>query len=83
MKIRLKTRWVYGENRFTPACEKSEALFQLLTNRQYIKPSELTLLGKMGYELELVGDTHELSKELEKHDMELNRREDGVTVLKG
>ena len=62
MKITFKTRYIYNENVLTSACPKSEALFEILSPRKTLKPSELPWVAKMGFEIELLGDVKEFSK---------------------
>ncbi len=80
MIIKFKSRFVYGQSIFTAACPRSEALFQLLRNREAINSSELSIIGKMGYEIQFVGDTHELSKELQTKDINYRKTPKGLMV---
>lgn len=64
MKIKFKTRRVYQENVLTAACPEAEALFELLRPRNAIRPNELKWVSKMGFEVEVIGDTRELNHEM-------------------
>lgn len=79
MKIKLKSRWVYRENMIMAACPRSEALFELLQNRHTLRPTDLALLGRMGFEVELVGDTPQLSAEMNKKEIKHHR--EGATIV--
>lgn len=76
MKIKLKAAKVYGETIIMAGCPVSEALFELIQNRKTLKTSELHYLGKMGYEVELVGDTHPLAIEFSKKEIRYTRDND-------
>lgn len=71
MKLQLKSRFIYGENRLVPNCEKSEALFELLKpGKTYLVPTDLIKLKKMGYETEVTGSGNlGLANELKKRDI--------------
>ena len=76
MKIRLKVGKVYGETVIMAGCPVSEALFELIQNRKTLKTNELHYLGKMGYEVELIGDTHPLAIEFSKKEIRYTRDND-------
>ncbi len=73
MKIKLSTRNVYGDNVLQAACDRSEALFQLIKNRSHLKAIELPLLAKMGFEIEIVGELRALSSEMTEHEVPHNK----------
>lgn len=79
MKIKLKSRWIYNENIITAGCPRSEALFELLENRKTLKVKDLPNISKMGFEIELIGDTQPLIKEISSSEMGY-RREDGKVI---
>lgn len=76
MKIRLKVGKVYGETVIMAGCPISDALFELIQNRKTLKTTELHYLGKMGYEVELVGDTFPVALELNKKAIRYTRDDD-------
>jgi hypothetical protein len=73
MNIRLKASKVYGETIIMAACPVSHALFELIQNRKTLKTTELHYLGKMGYEIEIIGDTHPLALEFSKKEINYTR----------
>jgi len=79
MKITLKAAHIYGETLIMAGCPISEALFELIQNRKTLKPSELHYLSKMGYEVEIVGNTHPLAQELSKKDIGYVRNDGKIT----
>lgn len=58
------------------ACPISTALFELIQNRKTLKTTELHYLNKMGYEVEIVGDTHPLAMEFTKKEINYTRDDD-------
>lgn len=64
MKMKLKTRRVYNENVLVSACPEADALFELMKPRQSLRPNELPWVSKMGFEIEIVGETRELIPEM-------------------
>lgn len=73
MKIKLKSRWIYGENIMISACPVSEALFELLENRKTLRIKDLVFLGRMGFDIEFVGETFQLANELVSKDIKHHR----------
>jgi hypothetical protein len=70
MEMKLKSQFIYGENRLYPNCEKSTALFELLKPaKSNLVPTDLINLKKMGYEVEVTGGTRGLAAELKKRDI--------------
>jgi|GEM_PF-4572523 hypothetical protein len=67
-KMIFKTRFIYGESHIYPGCPKSEALFYLL-RRGRLETHELPWVGKMGFEIELIGDTKEISEQMDKKEL--------------
>lgn len=67
-KISFKTRYIYGKPHIYANCPKSEALFQLL-RRGEIETYELPLIGKLGFDIEIIGDTGELSSEMDRKEL--------------
>lgn len=51
------------------ASPEADALFELLKPRQSLKPNELMWVAKMGFEIEIIGDTRELGHEMSKGDL--------------
>lgn len=45
-------------------CPASQALFELIGSRQYLKPLDLPLVAKMGFTIEITGNIHPLSQEM-------------------
>jgi hypothetical protein len=74
MKIILKSRWINGENVIMSACPVSEALFQLLENRNTLRIKDLRLIAKMGFEMELVGDRQPLANEMSLSDISYKKK---------
>lgn len=72
MKIKLKTRRVYGTNAILPACNRSEALFKLI-GRPTLTMQELSTVFKMGFEIEIVGEVKELASDLKDNDIPHSR----------
>jgi len=71
MKIYFKTRSVYRENVIIahPECKRAEALFRLI-NRNHLKPNELPDVGRLGLEIEIVGDLQQLTTEMREKKIE-------------
>lgn len=82
MKIRLKTRHVYRENVLIADSPEADALFQLLYPRQSLKPSELPLLGKMGFDIEIIGDTRELGHEMISNGMPYTKESGDIKITR-
>lgn len=77
MKIRFKTRRVYGENIIIPFDERSEALFMVI-KRSHINIPDLYWLGKVGFEVEIVGEVKDLSIEMKKKGVNFKKQEGAI-----
>jgi hypothetical protein len=66
--IKFHTRFMNGKSFCIPACEKSNALGDLLsmprTPGRVILPGELPLIGRMGFKIVFTGDKRELARQL-------------------
>lgn len=65
------------ENVLVSACPEADALFELMKPRKTLKPNELPWLSKMGFEVEVTGDTKELSHEFREKNFD-HTKENGV-----
>jgi hypothetical protein len=79
VKIILKSRWIGGENVILSACPVSEALFELLENRKTLRAKDLRLIAKMGFNIELIGDTQPLINEMSNSGIEFKLKDGKVT----
>lgn len=68
--IKLKNRFLYGESHILPNNTVADALFQLI-GKKVIKPADLYLIGKMGYDVEMSGDKKDLKKDLTREDIDI------------
>lgn len=80
MKIKLKSKRVYSENLLFAACPVSQALFELIGNKQSFRPMELSLLGRIGFEIEIVGETHPLSEEMNRESIKFDKIDGTIKV---
>ena len=64
-KIKFIARSIYKKIYLKPACDKSIALCDLLSRgpRATLESSDLAIVGRMGFDIEIVGDVKELKKE--------------------
>lgn len=81
MKITFKSRWLGGENVILSGCPVSEALFELLENRKTLRVKDLRLIAKMGFNIELIGDTQYFMNEMSNAGVECKRK-DGKVIPK-
>lgn len=61
----LKTRYNNRDAHILPACPEADALFELM-RRGTLTPQELPLIGRMGFDVEIIGDVKELSLNLKR-----------------
>jgi hypothetical protein len=80
MKIKFKSKRVYYDNLLFPACPVSQALMELIGNRPALKPMELSLVGKMGFDVEIVGEVYPLTQEMNKSNIEFKKTKEGIKV---
>ena len=66
----FKNRSVYGKNVLYSGCPETDALFELLSPRQYLEPRELSSIAKMGFPWKIVGDIPSFNKELARMSIE-------------
>jgi len=81
VKIILKARWIGGENVILSGCPVSEALFELLENRKTLRAKDLRLIAKMGFNIELIGDTQPFINEISNSGIEFKLK-DGKVIPK-
>lgn len=69
-KMTLTARRIYGRIYLKPGCDKSHALMSLLSNskgpRSTIDTNELSLVSKMGFDIDIVGDVKEFKQEIKR-----------------
>lgn len=68
MKLTFRTSYTYGKSTIWAACDKSRVLCELV-GRPSFTTSELAMLGRMGIEVVIEGDTKKLKPELDKNKM--------------
>jgi len=62
--MKFKNRKVYDKNVLYGACPEAEALFRLMSPRQYLNPNELVHIANMGFKWEIIGDIREFKEEM-------------------
>lgn len=76
MKIKFKSTKIYYDNVLMAACPASEALFELIGSRQYLRPLDLPLVSKMGFDIEITGNIHPLSEEMVEKELRFGKNKD-------
>jgi len=61
-------RYIHGKVYLKPGCDKSTALMDLLSKgpRGTLETTELPLLGRMGFEIDVRGDMKEFREEMKR-----------------
>ena len=62
--MKFKNRKKDNKNVLYSNCPEVDALFELMSPRKYLNPSELIHIAKMGFKWEIIGDIREFNEEM-------------------